>query len=80
MPSSRGFSTTQGLNPDLPHCRQILYHHHLSQQGSPILHDVLNFATILQWIQDEFFFFTLEKPDLCFYSKGTAKSMCMIDK
>ena len=24
---------TQGLNPDLPHCRQILYH--LSHQGSP---------------------------------------------
>ena len=25
---------TQGLNPDLPHCRKMLYH--LSHQGSPI--------------------------------------------
>ena len=34
MPSSRGIFPTQGLNPDLPHCRQILYH--LSYQGSPV--------------------------------------------
>ena len=26
--------STQGLNPDLPHCRQKLYH--LSHQGSPL--------------------------------------------
>ena len=26
---------TQGLNPDLPHCRQMLYH--LSHQGSPCI-------------------------------------------
>ena len=26
---------TQGLNPDLPHCRQILYH--LSYPGSPLI-------------------------------------------
>ena len=29
----QGISPTQGSNPDLPHCRQILYH--LSHQGSP---------------------------------------------
>ena len=26
IPFSRGVSPTQGLNPGLPHCRQILYH------------------------------------------------------
>ena len=30
---SPGIFWTQGLNPGLPHCRQILYH--LSHQGSP---------------------------------------------
>ena len=30
----QGFFPTQGLNPGLLHCRQILYH--LSYQGSPI--------------------------------------------
>ena len=30
---SRGIFLTQGLNPGLQHCRQILYH--LSHQGSP---------------------------------------------
>ena len=29
----QGIFPNQGLNPDLLHCRQILYH--LSQQGSP---------------------------------------------
>ena len=38
VPFSRGFST-QGLNPGLPHCRQILFH--LSHQGSP---------RILEWV------------------------------
>ena len=33
MPSSRGSTPLQGLNPGLPHCRQILYR--LSYQGSP---------------------------------------------
>ena len=34
VPFSRGSSQpTQGSNPSLPHCRQILYH--LSHQGSP---------------------------------------------
>ena len=35
----QGLFPTQGLNPDLPHWRQILYH--LSHQGSP---------EILQWL------------------------------
>ena len=39
MPSPAGFIPTQGLNPCLPHCRQILYH--LSHQGSP---------RILEWV------------------------------
>ena len=30
----QGIFPTQGLNPALPHCRQILYH--LSHQGSPL--------------------------------------------
>ena len=34
MPSSRGIFPTQGSNPGLPHCRQILYC--LSYQGSPL--------------------------------------------
>ena len=33
MPSSRGSPPTQGSNPSLPHCRQILYR--LSHKGSP---------------------------------------------
>ena len=33
FPFSRGIFPTQGLNPGLPHCRQILYQ--LSHQGSP---------------------------------------------
>ena len=32
MPFSRGIFLTQGLNPGLPHCKQVLYH--LSHQGS----------------------------------------------
>ena len=35
----QGIFPSQGLNPGLPHCRQILYH--LSHQGSP---------RILQWV------------------------------
>ena len=31
---SPGIFPTQGLNPGLPHCRQMLYH--LSHQGSPL--------------------------------------------
>ena len=33
-PFSRGIFPTQESNPDLPHCRQIIYH--LSHQGSPM--------------------------------------------
>jgi len=33
IPFSRGIFPTQGLNPGLPHCRQILYQ--LSHKGSP---------------------------------------------
>ena len=38
-PFSRGLFPTQGSNPGLPHCRQILYQ--LSHQGSP---------RILEWV------------------------------
>ena len=31
----QGIFPTQGSNPGLPHCRQILYH--LSHQGSPLI-------------------------------------------
>ena len=40
---SRGIFSTQGSNPGLPHCRQILYQ--LSYQGSP---------RILEWVADPF--------------------------
>ena len=33
FPFSRGIFLTQGLNPGLPHCKQILYQ--LSHKGSP---------------------------------------------
>ena len=43
MPSSRGIFPTQGSNPGLPRCRQILYC--LSPQGSPLMRlTVHNFA------------------------------------
>ena len=35
IPFSRGIFPTQGSNPGLPHCKQILYR--LSHQGSPVL-------------------------------------------
>ena len=41
----QGIFLTQGSNPGLLHCRQILYH--LSHQGSPLIvtaHVLLNFA------------------------------------
>ena len=40
---------TQGSNPGLPHCRQILYH--LSHQGSP---------RILEWVA---YLFSRDLPD-----------------
>ena len=39
----QGIFPTQGLNPGLPHCRQILYH--LSHQGSP---------RMLEWVANPF--------------------------
>ena len=39
FPFARGIFPTQGLNPGLPHCRQILYQ--LSHKGSP---------RILEWV------------------------------
>ena len=43
FPFSRGIFPTQGLNPGLPHCRQILYQ--LSHKGSP---------RILEWVDYPF--------------------------
>ena len=40
----QGIFPTQGSNPSLPHCRQILYH--LNHQGSP---------RILEWVDYPFF-------------------------
>ena len=42
FPSPQGIFPTQGLNPGLPRCRQILYH--LSHQGSPIRHRVTKYS------------------------------------
>ena len=44
FPFSREIFPTQGLNPGLPHCRQILYQ--LSHKGSP---------RILEWVAYPFF-------------------------
>ena len=41
----QGIFSTQGSNPSLPHCRQMLYR--LSHQGSPSLK--LNLTVILSW-------------------------------
>ena len=45
-PLLQGIFTTQGLNPGLLHCRQILYH--LSHQGSPSAHEVDHYYWPLQ--------------------------------
>ena len=55
MPSSKGPSGSQGLNPGLPHCREILYQ--LSYQGSPML----------AFIQP-LFILPIQPTDLCFPS------------
>ena len=52
----QGIFLTQGLNPGLLHCRQVLYH--LSHQGSPhpilrtiyIAHIYLTFNNLREWI------------------------------
>ena len=44
IPLLQGIFPTQGLNPGLPHCRQILYQ--LSHKGSP---------KILEWVAYPFF-------------------------
>ena len=41
----QGIFPTQGSNPGLPHCRQILYH--LSHQGSPYLEQASSILALL---------------------------------
>ena len=64
FPFSRGFPT-QGSNPDLPHCRRILYR--LSHEGSPPSSNHLTFISDLElwWMRSSkvqiaasFLFFT----------------------
>ena len=43
FPLSRGSFPTQGSNPGLPHCRQILYQ--LSHQGSPRVFLLVHYYT-----------------------------------
>ena len=51
--SLQGIFQTQGSNPGLPHCRQILYC--LSHQGSPItLWCVFNYRTMVSWVITSF--------------------------
>ena len=73
----QGIFPTQGLNPGLPQCRQILYH--LSHQGSPIKGritvNLVNFPIITQLVfgrdpveslpNSELFFYLLLSPDPC---------------
>ena len=47
-----GIFPTQGLNPGLPHCRQVLYH--LSHQGSPYNCWLTNFPCCTFHICDSF--------------------------
>ena len=42
----QGIFPTQGLNPDLPHCKQILYR--ISHQGSPTMWNLKNNPTKLR--------------------------------
>ena len=68
----QGIFPTQGLNPSLKHCRQILYH--LRHQGKflefrmPLVYSVLMMVKLADvWNQDEmllFFFFFLHMPFL----------------
>ena len=80
----QGSFPTQGLNPDIPQCRQILYH--LSHQGSPIKGritvNLVNFPKITQLVfgrdpveslpNSELFFYLLLSPDLCASSTFTS--------
>ena len=52
---------TQGLNPGLPYCRQMLYH--LSNQGSPLL-----YINKIKSLLDSSFF--VNNIKLCLHSKG----------
>ena len=80
----QGSFPTQGLNPGIPQCRQILYH--LSHQGSPIKGritvNLVNFPKITQLVfgrdpveslpNSELFFYLLLSPDLCASSTFTS--------
>ena len=44
----QGIFPTQGLDPDLPHCRQILYQ--LSHKGSPSILEWVAYPLNSQWI------------------------------
>ena len=54
----QGIFPTQGSNPGLPHCRQILYH--LSHQGSSVVL-VKNVISTLIWIHSAFTIFGASK-------------------
>ena len=43
----QGIFPTQGLNPGLPHCRQILYH--LSEEGIPVNLSLPHPSQVLAW-------------------------------
>ena len=67
MPSSRGIFPTQGSNPSLLYCRQILYH--LSHPGSPNLHKPLTNwqkSRIGQW-QDFCWLYNYSGSQISFY-------------
>ena len=46
----QGIFPTQGSNPGLPHCRQILYH--LSHEGSPWSYSKLSFGCLKYVLND----------------------------
>ena len=67
MPSSRGIFPTQGLNPGLPHCRQILYHlshQDLSHNKSDMLNQRGQFFKQLLFFPLAFWNLHLRRPPL----------------
>ena len=55
----QGISPTQGLNPGLPHCRQILYQ--LSHWGSSLL-NIVNIAALKIGLQMSFYIMVFSGP------------------
>ena len=68
---------TQGLNPDLPHCRQTLYH--LSHQGSHLLLiSILNSSKTLVSTWTLRSVYTMGIPHVCVISACVSHSIHLL--